>query len=113
MQKLLVILLITFVSTSSYAEMENDIPQSESSEEGTYFKQLPVVTTVEKKSVLSGSEVNRLELWRRMDTNNDDLLSITEASESKMIYEQWGELDINKDNKLDFKEFSQITEQAN
>ena len=113
MQKLLAILVITFVSTSSYAEIDNDMPQSDSSEDETYFKQLPVVTTVEKNSILTVSKVNKLELWRRLDTNNDDLLSITEASESKEIYKQWAELDINKDNKLDFKEFSQLTEQQN
>jgi hypothetical protein len=113
MQKLLTTLVIIFVSTSSYAEINSGEPKSESSEDGTYFKQLPVVEKTEKNSLVLESEANKLELWKILDTNKDDLLSITEASKSQVIYDQWSELDINKDNKLDFIEFSQKTEQEN
>lgn len=113
MQKILATLLITLASTSSYSEINNDMSQSQNSEDGTFFKQLPEVTTVEKNSLLSGSEGKTIELWKKLDTNNDDLLSITEASESKAVYEYWNELDINKDNKLDFIEFSLLSEQKN
>lgn len=113
MKKLLTTILITLASTSSFAEINDGMSQSESSEDGTYFKQLPVVTKVDINSSMSGRENNMLELWKSLDTNNDDFLSKTEAAESKMIEEHWSKLDINKDKKLDFIEFAQITEQEN
>lgn len=113
MKNILPIILIVFVSTSVNAEKSMVTPQSEGIEEGTYFKQLPVVTKVDTNSAVSENEAKKYQLWKNLDSNNDELLSKAETVSSKMIYKHWNELDSNEDNTLDFIEFLRMPEEEN
>lgn len=47
-------------------------------------------------------------LWKLLDTNTDGSISKAEASASREIYENWDNLDVNRDDKLDSAEFSKL-----
>jgi hypothetical protein len=56
----------------------------------------------------SGSSNN---LWKLLDTNTDGSISKAEASASRGVFENWDNLDVNQDDKLDIAEFSKLFSQ--
>lgn len=44
-------------------------------------------------------------LWKDVNTNRDDVISVEEAKASEQIVKQWNVLDVNQDQMLTYKEF--------
>jgi hypothetical protein len=64
-------------------------------------------------SILPENGAGNSNLWEMLDTDYDGFLSKTEAASSKDVFDNWDNLDINKDEKLDSKEFTKVFYQEN
>ena len=108
MKNVLTILLVAVVSTAANAENSVVMPKAESSGQKVISTELQTKDEATSEKILVETESNNLELWKTLDTTKDDSISRTEAISSREIFVRWDELDINKDKKLDYIEFSRL-----
>ncbi len=64
-----------------------------------------------QKSVQPQESGTSSNLWNLLDTNADGSISKAEASASRGVFDNWDNLDANKDDKLDVAEFSKLFRQ--
>ncbi len=105
--KIIFFLLFIAVSTTSNARCNIAALQFMEPEQNSFFKKI-VASIEDSESAFHNNEANNLELWKSLDTNNDDLISKAEIASAKDIIESWDMLDSNKDGKIDFFEFSRV-----
>lgn len=106
MKKILSILSITILSTT--AQVEANTLQTEK-----------IVISDSQKTKLDGMRSLKLSkngknestLWEILDTDKNGSISKIEASSSNIVIENWGNLDRNKDEKLNIAEFSKLYSQ--
>ena len=108
MKNVLTLLLIAVVSTVANAENSVVIPNAEVPGQEEISTELQVKDDGISEQAIVETESNNLDLWNTLDTTKDDLVSKKEAISSKEVFVRWDELDINKDKKLDFIEFSRL-----
>ena len=112
MKNLLPLLLIALVSSVANAENSFVIPKAEDLGQRPISNVEQTETIVTSELVLAKNEANNLELWKTLDINKDDSISKTEAASSEAIFVRWDDLDTNKDNVLDYIEFSRFSNQG-
>ena len=108
MKNVLTILLIAVVSTAANAENSVVMPKAESSGQKVIATELQTKDDSTSEQEIVESESNVLELWKTLDTTKDDSISRTEAISSREVFVRWDQLDINRDQKLDYIEFSRL-----
>ena len=108
MKNVLTLLLIAVVSTVANAENSVVMPKAENPGHRVITTELQTKDDATSEEVIVESESNVLELWKSLDTTKDDLISKTEAISSREVYVRWDQLDINRDKKLDYIEFSRL-----
>lgn len=110
MKNILPLLFIALASSVTNAEDGFEIPGVGRAGHRAIVEQAEAIVTSE--IVLAKNEANNLPLWKALDSNRDDSISKTEAAYSEAIFNRWGELDANKDNELDYIEFSRFSNQG-
>ena len=110
MKNILPLLIITLVSSVANAGNDFVSPGVEDFGQRAIVEQAQAIVTSE--IVLAKNEANNLELWKALDYNKNDLISKKEAASSEAVFNLWDELDTNKDNELDFIEFSRFSSQV-
>ncbi len=106
MKKLLTVLTIALLSTAANAE-------TAAIEFGAILDPIDNQASTLAEVVASKEQVLDSNLWEVLDTDKDGFISKAEAILSKQIAENWDSLDVNKDDKLDSAEFSQVYSQKN
>ncbi len=110
MKKIFSFLFIIAISTSVNANNNKNFPRQIGVEPKIIvFQNLNRIFKEKTLVALVKNEANNLELWNLLDTNNDEFISKTEAVYSPEIMKRWDELDSNKDGKLDFFDFSRLS----
>ena len=111
MQKILLSLSIVFSSAIVYANTPVLTANKIEVQRETVLKVPGAQSSAISKITLTQSEVSKVtseELWKNLDINRDDSVSKKEAIYSQEVSDNWDRLDTNKDEKLDFDEFTQL-----
>jgi hypothetical protein len=111
MKHLFTFLFITIISTATHAKPLKKSSQTVNSTRIVLNQESQKKLTLRDLTKLTGNEANNLKLWNLLDANKDNSISRSEAICVIDIIEQWDELDSNKDNKLDFFDFSRLSNQ--
>ncbi len=108
MNNKLTLFLIGVVSTVANAENGVVMPSADSPGQKVISTELQTKSDATSEQVLVETESNNLELWKTLDTSRNDVISKTEAISSREVLVRWDELDLNKDKRLDYIEFSRL-----
>ncbi len=118
MKNILIIASAVLLSTAVQAESESVNPKAIEAGQEAISNSIPTETGAISEGAVSEStvselvqannEVNSADLWKTLDINEDGSISKEEAAASKAVVESWDNLDANKDEQLDSKEFAQL-----
>ena len=109
MKNVLTLILLAVVPAVATAENSVVIPNPEKTPAQKMIStELKTKGYDTSEKVIVETDSNNLELWKTLDTTQDDSISKTEAISSREVFVRWDELDINKDKKLDYIEFSRL-----